>query len=263
MNQEGIEQLKTRIREIGVILWSPAARDMEDEEWRALKREEKDLLREYAENLEHHTVSRCPICGSPVLVAWDPGGLDGPWWWTTCPVVLQEHLACEHFQVFLGAVDLRGREAEEATENVLLGPGKPFVVERLLAKDGVQAVLSRLETDRGDRVYLTSYFAEAPLPPEDLHQEFRKAKYAIPSDDGEQVFSESKFDPWDFDLGAWHAAGKLKWIAPGDGDWVVRDDAPKPFLGIKGTDMSQKAANGKLSLWEAPQGQRNAMYERP
>jgi len=264
VNKEaGIAQLKARLREIGAILWSPAARQMSGEDRRALKQEEKDLLLEYAELLEHREISRCPICGTPLQVAMDTSGFDSPWWWTTAPMALPEHLACEHFRVFLGATDLGGRSPEEVTENVLLGPGKPFLIERLLAMEGMQAVLSSLTAAHGDRLYLVSYFSPEPVPPGELHQEYRKEKYPIRDEDGEIVFAESKFDRWDFDLERWAEAGALRWIEPDDATLVLRDGAPAPYLELSGTEQQQVAADGELELWEAPQGQDNAQYERP
>lgn len=262
-NREGIAQIKQRLREIGEILWSPAARDMSGPERQALKQEERELLLEYAELLEHQTVSRCPICEAPLQIAIDTGGLDGPWWWTNCPVDLPVHLACEHFQVFLGAMDLGTRNPDEVTENVMLGPARPFVVDRLLSMEDMQAVLSTLTMDNGDTLYLTAYFAPKPVPQEALHQEFRHEKYPLRDADGEIVFAGSKFDPWDFDLRPWAEQGKLQWIARGDDAHTLREGKPETYTGLAGTELMQQLADGELELSEAPQGQENAQYERP
>lgn len=230
---------------------------------RALQQEEEDLLLEYAEILPRQTVSRCPICGEELRVAIDLAGFDGPWWWTTCPVDLPQHHACEHFQVFLGAVNLRGREPEEVTEPVLAGPGAPFVVDRLMKMDGVKAVLSRLVTEAGDHVYLISYFSEQPIDDTELHQEFRLESYALLDDEGQPEFAEYKFDPWNFELAPWFESGSLLWIAPGDEDFVVRSGAGNPYEGLEGTPMKQVLEYGECLLEEPPMGQESTLFEQP
>lgn len=262
-NREGIDRIKRRLAEIADTLWSAAGRAMSIEDRRALKQEERELLLEYTELLVHVPVSRCPICDTPLEVALDPGGLDGPWWWTTCPVDLPPHRACEHFQVFLGAFDLGNRVPEEATETVTLGPARPFIIERLLAMEGMQAVLSRMTMERGDQLYLVSYFSAEPVPPADLHQEFRREKFTLLDDDGEIVFAESKFDPWQFDFGPWVEQGKVSWISPGDDELGLHSGPPEPYLTVEGTELNQRVAYGALELREAPRGQDNTQFERP
>ena len=257
------DKLTNRLREIGDILFSPDARELDDDAAIALEAEEQALLLEYAENMPHVAVSRCPICQEELKIAMDLRGLDGPWWWAVRPVDVPRHHACEHFQVHQGAMNFGTRMPVEVTETVRVGPGAPFVIDRLLEMDGVTAVVSGLKTEHGDQIFLMAYFAENPIPDTELHQEWLQESYTQLDADGEPEFAETKFDPWDFDLQPWFDSGKLQWIDPGDPDLALHTGTPNPYLGIEGTQMSQVIVEGELELAEAPYGQENTMYERP
>ncbi|MEM6532454.1 MAG: hypothetical protein AAF654_07510 [Myxococcota bacterium] len=257
-----LQPLKDRINEISDILWSAASRDLSDEQRQALKREEKDLLLEYAELLDFKAVSRCPISNAPIEIAIDLAGLDSPWWWSELPVDLPPHRGSKHLQLVLGALNLGARDPSEATEQVTAGPAKPFLIDRLLGMPGVEAVLSEQRTQHNDRLFLICYFALEPIPQEELHQEFRKTKYGIFGADGEIQAAATKHDPWNFDLLPWAEQDKLKWIEPGDESLKLRTGPPVPFMKVSGTEKMQKIVDGSLELWPAPEGQDDAQFER-
>jgi len=206
-------------------------------------------------------MSRCPYCQEPFNIAIDLEGIDGPWWWYACPVALPQHESCEHYQTFLGAMDLHGRQLSEVIEGVNLGPAAPFVIARLLELDGVIAVLSSFQTASNDTGYLVSYFSESAIDQSELHQEWRKDSYPLYNDAGENVAAESKFDPWDFDIERWIEQGKLLWIEPGDESLQLCSSLPCPYTGLTGTRKKQVVAGGKLELLAAPSGQENTFYE--
>ena len=78
---------------------------------------ERDLLKdrfykvlgEYSDRLPRMVLSKCPHCGVPLKRAFDPYGLDGPWWHASGICKIEEPAHCGHFQVLLGAVALHGR----------------------------------------------------------------------------------------------------------------------------------------------------------
>ncbi len=228
----------------------------------ALKEERQELLRAYVECLQHVPVSRCPHCGSLLQVAIDLGGLDGPWWWKLRSFDLPPHQACEHYLVFLGAMDLHGRTPKEADDEVLLGPSIPYVVARLLEMETMVAVISSLEDAKGDTIYLISYFTERDVPQGQRHQEWRHQTYPLYDDNGNYVASSAKFDPWDFRLEPWLEKGKLLWIAPKDGEMKLRRGLPCPYVGLQGVKKNQAAAGGELRLLAPPRGEEYAAYER-
>lgn len=251
-----------RIRETQLSLRPPAVHGIKDDEWRKLRRKLDRLLREYAQNLPAKPLSRCPICATPFELPIDDIGLDGAWWWSNCHVPFPEARACEHAVVFLGAVDLRGRVPTEVNVySVLAGPGAPYVVPRLLSRDGMKAVLSTVPFASRDVGYLVVYFSEEPVPEPERHQEWRKQTWILHDEDGREVAENSVNDPWDFDIGPWIDRGKLDWIAPGDATLAIRSDRPSPYEGLPGIRQQQSIESGVVLLRNAPDGSEWGYYE--
>lgn len=232
-----------------------------EDELMAFSQEEELLELEYAENLPFLPLSRCPICKAPFEMAFDRYGLDGAWWWKLCPVELPKPESCEHFRVFLGAIDLHGRAPSEVTEGVSPGPGAPFVIDRLLGMDGVQAVLSSFGMQTGDVCYLIVYFSQEPIHQGDLHQEWRKEFYTLFDEDGEPEASESKNDIWNFEIAQWISRGKLWWINPGDESLALQNSIPSPYDDLRGTNMKQEFGGGEGWVSEPPDGSEISVYE--
>lgn len=254
-------EILAQAREISISLTGANAKEKSIEDLARLDEMEETLLEEYAENLPYFSISRCPFCNEVLEIAFDPYGLDGPWWWATCPVMLPAHQACEHFRVFLGAMDLAGRQPVEATEGVILGPGAPFVIDRLLEIESMKAVISQKTTTAGYIAYFISYFSEAPVDQMELHQEWRKESYPIYDEDGTIVGAESKFDPWNFELRPWIEQGKLLWITPEDENLELHIDTPTPYEGLKATHKRQIVSSGSVELWAPPEGQESSKFE--
>ena len=251
-----------RLKQIAEALDGGGALKMSQDAATDLETEEEYLLMEYMELLDHIPVSRCPICDADLKVTIDLAGFDGPWWWTTCPVDLPAHKSCQHFQVFLGAVHLRGTEPEESSESVMVGPAMPFVVTRLLEHPTAKAVVSELKMHEGHTVFIIAYYSETPFPQTESHQEFRHESYALLDDEGEIEFAEHKHDRWNFDLNLWFEADQLVWIAPGDTSLVLKSDLATPYNGLDGTKMNQVLEYGEVDLYEAPHDQEDTKFER-
>jgi hypothetical protein len=255
------QNLLSKAKEIGQKLTGPAIETLSLDEMEELDNEEVRLLEEYAENIPFTSLSRCPFCNSELMVAIDLIGMDGPWWWATCPVSLPEHDACEHFQFFQGALDLHDRYPREVYEGVMVGPAVPFMIKRISDMNGVKAVVSQFDLVKGDTAYLIAYFAEQAIDQSELHQEWRKEWYALVNADGEIVGTESKFDPWDFDLAPYIESDKLLWIDPGDASLKLHNGLPSPYVGLKGTQQRQIIQEGEVQLWAAPEGQESSLFE--
>ena len=216
------------------------------------------LLAEYVENVPYLAVSRCPICGQSLEIVIDTAGLDSPWWWDQCPQEFGKPRGCDHFQVFLGAVDLHGRKpAEVDTWGVLPGPGAPYVIPRLLAMDGMQAVISTINIGTGDTAYFIGYFSSEPVSQNDLHQEWRRQTWVIYDEDGNGIARDLVNDPWNFDLAPWLEKEKLLWIEPGDESLGLRNGRPSPYENLPGTRKKQIIGSGKLRLGAPPDGKSN------
>ena len=198
---ENRNRLVSELRKAQLSLRPPRRLELTIEQIRANRQKFDLMLEEYVENVPRLPVSRCPICGESLELAIDLEGLDSPWWWDTCPFSFTAPKACAHFQLFLGGVDLHGRQPTEVdTWGVIAGPGVPYVVERLLAMEGMQATVSELKIGAGDTGYLVAYFSETPVPQDQLHQEWRRQTWYIRNEDGAIVGEDTVNDPWDFEL---------------------------------------------------------------
>lgn len=232
------------------------------EERQKMYQEEQQLLEEYAENTPFRLISRCPFCEAVAAIPMDTFGLDGVWWWEFCPVEFAEPETCEHFQVFLGALDLHGRIPREITNGVNPGPGVPFVIARLLEFESVKAVLSCFELATGDTAYIISYFSKEPLEDVDLHQEWRREFYSLLDADGEPVAAETKLDKWDFDIDPWIEKGKLLWTDAGDESFELHAKLPCPYSNVDGIRYSQILTQDGVFYKSVPEGAESALYEK-
>lgn len=260
---EDRNRLVAQLKQVQLELRPPRRQAHQIDEIRRFRGEFDLLLDEYVENVPRVPVSRCPICGKALELVIDLGGLDSPWWWDTCPRTFPRPNACEHFQVFLGAVDFHGRAPEEVNVwGVLPGPGAPFVIARLLSMQGMQAVVSALRIGGSDTGYLIAYFSSEPVAQTDLHQEWRKQTWTLYSPDGDPVAEDVVNDPWDFQLAPWFDAGKLHWIAPDDPDLKLRAERPCPYEEHPGVRQKQIIGSGRLTLGAAPDGTEPEYYEK-
>ncbi len=255
------ETLLEHLKSVQQELRPPKRRNHDIETLRSLTGQLQLLFAEFAERVPRVLIGRCPICGHGLEFPIDLEGLDSPWWWDLFPQPFSAPHACEHFQLLLGAVDLRGRQPVEVdTWSAIVGPGAPFIIRRLLEMDGVKAVISRFTLGTGDIAYPISYFSEAPIPQTDLHQEWRMQSWMIKNADGAPVGHEIANDPWEFDLEEWFDKEKLYWTEPGDQEMTLKTGRPNPFEGASGTRQKQIVGSGKVKLSGAPDGSDDEYY---
>jgi hypothetical protein len=214
------------------------------------------LQGEYADRLPRVAMSACPFTGDVVKRAFDPFGLDGPWWQKDRTFSVQEPGAPPTFEVLLGALDLRGREPAETTETVIAGPDVPFVVPRLLSIGDMVAVIARIALENGDVAYPIGYFSHEDVHPSDLHQSWTRGEvwYKVDGQDGWVAMN----DEWDFDLAPWIAKGKVRWIRPGDSTFAVvpaNSNEPCPYVGLEGDRLPQFLGDGARDLGDLPNGE--------
>jgi hypothetical protein len=249
------KQILAELRQTYSSMGPPLVNELEIPELQQVYRRFDLLLDEFAENVPPQALSRCPHCGAVFELPFDHAGLDSPWWWDACPLEYPPPRACEHFVVFLGAVDLHDRVPSEVDLwSVIPGPGVPFVIERLLSMEGMIAVVSSMRVGASDTGYLIAYFSTEPLDQIDLHQEWRRETWTLYDDDGESIAENTVNDPWDFELGPWLESEKLHWIAPDDSELSLKQGRPSPYENLGGVRMMQLIASGELELDEPPSG---------
>lgn len=212
----------------------------------------------YFDELPRVVVSACPHCGEPLRRAFDPWGLDGPWWGEHDLCEYGEPSACEHFRVLLGALRVgQGDVPARTLMQSYPGPEVPFVVPRLLELPTMIAVVGELTMERGGPAYPIAYFSEQPIEGAELHQPWRRTMFWYQRD-GHDAWS-ARNDVWDFELGPWVDRDLLRWVILRDDDPVPRvhkasDGASCPLVGLPGERAPQVVLDGDRDFLPVPDG---------
>ncbi len=213
-------------------------------------------LGEYYDRLPRVLMSVCPFTNKPLRRAFDPFGLDGPWWHKARMGHPDEPAAPSTFKVLLGAVDFGPRIPAEAIAEVIPGPDVPFVVPRLLRLPGMVAVIHRLALDTGELAYPIAYFSEEDIGPERLHQPWLRQDLWFKTEAGDSSWLISN-DEWDFDLDPYIAIGKVWWVDERGRSPIAvtaSSGARCPYVGLPGDRRPQSIAEGERELIEPPTG---------
>ena len=206
-----------------------------------------ELDDEYRERLPAVPISRCPFCDRVINYPIDHMDLDGLWWNSDNPVRPDPELYDPHFVGVSGALKLAGRIAK-APFLAEPGPEVPFVVPRVMQLEGVVAVVSSLQIGPHAGypvVYYADPVAEAMLRVNTWGME--SYRYCTP--DGEQKWGETADfeDDYDYDLAKWMRDGRLRWIAPGDGDLALHSGAAGcPYLDLSGRRETLSIQDGEV-----------------
>jgi len=214
------------------------------------------VLGEYADRLPRIALSACPFTGEAFKHSFDSWGIDGPWWQESREVEIEEPAPPSTFKVLLGALAFHGRTPSESRAQVIPGPEVPFVVPRLLKLPEMVAVVSQVDLETGDTAYPIVYYSREAIPPQKLHQFWLEQDFWFELEGGKSGWLIAN-DEWDFDLHPWIAAGKLRWIRPGDPKMQVfngENGEPCPYLNLPGERYPQSIAFGERNLMELPDG---------
>lgn len=204
------------------------------------------LRSQYADGTPVVDLSRCPFTGLRFSYPIDTFGLDGPWWDYGDPV-RPDFSPLPSVYAITGAVALRG-ELESMPFVAAPGPGRPYVIPRLLETQGSAAVISSLAIG--------------------AHQGYAILYYSFPAEPGRPVVDEWASDRWyfdvsvdgpgwearplvaeelDFELGPWITNEKLYWIAPGDEELIPYKGTDEcPYLDLQGGTDLQWLFEGSL-----------------
>ncbi|MCU1643429.1 MAG: hypothetical protein JWN03_3704 [Nocardia sp.] len=213
---------------------------------RALRRRASDVKQEYTKTLPDIAVARCPETGAVVEYPIDIVDFDGWYWdsgnpWRRSPTVPKNWLTMS------GAARL-SEPVAFAPFRCQPGPGLPYVIPRILANEGVRAVLNQVPV--GPHIGWTiSYFGPRPEGVK-LENTWGSNVYDIYSDDGEWLGwgeHESDVGEYDFDLAPWLESEKLLWIAPGDPEVQLNAGATGcPYIGLEGEHRKAGIFRGEL-----------------
>jgi len=188
----------------------------------------------YEAALPRPVLSRCPLTGELFRIAIDTAGLDGPWWDAERPVRPAGRRP-DTFFALAGAIALP--DPPPVTPfTVLPGPAVPWVCPRLLKLPGVRAVISTIEIGSSS-AWPIVYYSDDPHPGVRRLDDWGAEEHVAAGPDGEPIVTSAppRAEDYDFDLRPWLASGKLLWIEPGDGTFLLRSTVGGcPYLGIDG-----------------------------
>ena len=228
-----------------------------------LTRRRQEIQRQYFARLPRVVMSRCPVCESALVRAFDPWGFDGFWWQESLRLDFAEPPACEHFRILTGAVNLRGLPVIGGPREAHLGPEVPFVIPAVLDEPTMVAVIDELPMRPGYAAYPIAYFSEAMPSRLMLAHPWTQTSASAKLPDGRPAWSILT-DPWDFDLEPWAQRGKLRWIEPGDRDAKLSPSGAKefPYANITGARERQVVQDSQRFLRGVPHGEEVDPFSR-
>lgn len=229
---------------------------MEPERRAALNRRRQEIQRAYFARLPRIVMSRCPVCDTALVRAFDPWGFDGFWWQESQLIDFAEPPACQHFRVLTGAVNLQGLPVIGGAREAHVGPEVPYVIPAVLDEPTMHAVIAELPMRPGYRAYPIAYFSEAPPSRLMLAHPWTRSSASAWMPNGRLGWSVLT-DPWDFDLEPWAQRGKLRWIEPGDSAGKLSTSGAKqfPYAGIAGARERQVIEDSRRFLRGVPHGE--------
>ena len=195
----------------------------------------------YLKQLPRRAISRCPITGVALELAIDDAGLDGPWWRYDAPL----RPAATFPPTFVGLTGAMQLHApiERAPYLAAPGPGVSWLLPRLLEGTSVVAVISMVPVGAHAGIAVAYFAATDPgLDPPNMWG----ANTAAHAGGGWSQADDDE-DTFDYDLAPWIAAGRVRWIAPGDAALRLRDGVDGcPYLGMDGPQRVQRVQDGEV-----------------
>jgi hypothetical protein len=230
---------------------------------KALKTASQSTLAEYLDRLPVVAMTACPFTGQVLRRSFDLFGFDGDWWRSGQPRYTATPLP-RHFCVLRGAVHFGDPGSEETRKPRLpkdfeaeTGPEVPYVIPRLLGKEGVIAVIGELDMAAGQKVHTIGYFGKPRPPVEELTADWPNQIHEWTTGLGEKGWN-FPVDPWDFDLAPWIEKGKLRWCEPGSkNEKVAASTAPAdcPYLDLPGRREQLRIGKYGLLGYGLPDGE--------
>jgi len=117
------------------------------------------------------------------------------------------------------------------------GPGAPYVLPRLMAVEGVRAVIRAVAVGL-HLGWTVTYFAERYPADAQRANDWGADHYPV-GDGWDSVVEDA--DAHDFDFAPWIERGRLAWIAPGDATLTPRTTVQGcPYLDLPGVRALQR-----------------------
>ena len=227
-------------------------------ESRSLQQRYQKYTRKYLDSLPRVQVARNPFNDELFTMTIDVFGLDGIWWDVNGPDPIIVQKSPQHL-VTLGALDLAGHQPAESDspliQSIEPGPGRPYIVPRLLRTEGVSCVIHSLPiNDNRYRAYLISYFTDVTPDNVEGHQPWLRADFKFRFQG--QIMWDRREDALDFKLEPWLETRppQVFWIDPDDPDLRLQSGLNEcPYLHLKGTRSMQVIRHGRVNQLRSQQ----------
>lgn len=138
--------------------------------------------------------------------------------------------------------------------NPLVGPDVPFVIPRLMNMKNMVAVIHSLTVRERYTAYPIGYFAN-PRPPQWQNtQPWTCTTFGPRGLKG--VGWSIRNDAYDYELGPYITAGKVRWLDPDDPEHPVRQGRPAdcPYYNLPGLRLPKMISWGKVYTYDNPDG---------
>jgi hypothetical protein len=223
LSDEAIERRRLTVAEY-FLVWensdddSPSLREQ-------LNNRRQELRETYLALLPTVPLSRCPFSKDVVHRAIDIVDLDGMYWEAKAPTRPPVEEAPSSLIGIAGSVRL-GEPVAWAPFLAKPGPEVPYIRPEILRRDGVGAVVSRMQI--GPHVaHPVVYFldpVEGTVPDALRINEWGTERFRVQDERGAWRWGSELDDEsaYDYDLRPWVEQEKLCWIAPGDDSLEVR-----------------------------------------
>lgn len=198
------------------------------------------ILEEYFARINRMVLSRCPICYQDFRHSFDKWGLDGFWWDASTRLKeIKEPENCPHFLLMQGSLNLNSLKPKSGNNQVIIGPGIPYVIPAILKNPETYAVIASINLENGYTAYPIVYFST------------RRFLYGLSTGiwvdylylgySHKNIITNKEEYKWDFNLQPWVLNGKLKWIESDDLEFKISTKplSEFPYYNIKGTKEIQ------------------------
>ena len=109
---------------------------MLEKQYDLLHRQLEPVICDYWHWLPPMRLSRCPFSREDLDLKFDPVDLKGFWWMDRTERTKNNQATPPHFVLLTGAVDRGGNKDEDTLIPILPGPEKPFVIPKILEREG-------------------------------------------------------------------------------------------------------------------------------
>lgn len=216
-----------------------------DSRWQELENDRIIMLRKIDKIIDRYwnwvpeiLLSQCPFCNTKLYYPFDPIDLKGFWWMDRTQRPMKKPLACEHFNLLLGAVNVNNLPPQGGPYESRPGPDVPYVIPRILEMPSMIAVISSIEMHCGYTAYPIAYYSQIPPVAGSLTQSWARKEYYFTQDNRESGW-DIVSDSYDFNLLPWIKADKLNLFQEGQIITKKNDIKDNPLMHVEGTRKSQ------------------------